>query len=289
MMVPRHRRRVLLLGASGKVGRMLTRYWAGSPPSNLQIIGQVRGPAGNGEVSWSVHDDPATLPMVNAVVSLWGVSPRSGRSYSENEGLGVKTLEIARLIGAERVLLASTSAVYGNSVGVRHMESTGANNPAGAYGQSKLVMENASADWARQCGNQPQVLSMRIGNVIGADSLFAAMEAASTVTLDQFASGGGPRRSYVTPGDLARTIEALLDCPTETLPDVLNIAGTRPIAMHDLVIAAGGRVAWQDAPKAAIESVEMDTSRLEALTGILPESSDAVRAIAGWQMLKGDA
>jgi len=282
----RHRQQVLVLGASGKIGRLLTRFWSLEPPANWIPIGQVKCNAQGNEICWEPDADYSLLPKVDAVISFWGSGPRSQRPYAENIKQGVSTLEIARYVGANRVLLASSAAVYNQSTCVRHNETSNEINPEGAYGRSKVEMENAAREWLRKNPTAPHLVSMRIGNVVGADSLFAALEHSQSITLDRFASGLGPRRSYVTPGDLARVIEAILDCPAEELPRVVNVAGHRPLAMYDLVSAVGGDVTWRDAPENAVEIAELDTERLERLTGVLHESTDAAKAVAGWQKLR---
>jgi len=262
------------------------RYWSLETPKNWAVIGQVKSNAKLNEIRWMPGEEFSLLPKADAVISLWGSGPRSNRPYEENFEQGITALDIARHVGANRVLLASSAAVYTQIPGVRHKEVSNEINPVGAYGRSKIEMERVAEEWLREQSTAPRLISMRIGNVVGADSLFAALENSQSVTLDRFTTGVGPRRSYVTPGDLARVMEALLDCPPETLPKVVNVAGHQPLAMYDLVKAVGGHVEWRDAPDSAMESAELDTERLENLTGILHESSDAAKAVAGWKKLR---
>lgn len=278
-----HSNRVLILGASGKVGRMLTGFWAQSPPKDWVVFPQVRNAPKNPEIRWSLGDEPSLLKPAKAVIALWGASPGSGHSFDENERLGLAALEIACDIGADRVFLASSAAVYGGaeiSDMTEHAENL---QPSGEYGQSKLAMENAAALWAARHQDGPAVCCLRISNVVGGDSLFASLAGGASVVLDQFPSGGGPRRSYVTPSDLARTLDTLINVPIQDIPRTLNIAGARPVLMEDMAKAAGVGVTWRSAPDTALECVAMGTSRLASLVGTLEESADAVQAIAAWK------
>ncbi len=289
MKLSRHINRVLILGASGKVGRMLTRFWVQSPPNDWVVFPQVRHGASSAEINWSLGDGPSLLKPATAVVVLWGASPGSGLSFGENERLGLAALEIARDIGADRVFLASSAAVYGGAEIADMTEGTKNLLPSGEYGQSKLAMENAAALWAKRHPDGPAVCCLRISNVVGGDSLFASLAGGSSIVLDRFPSGGGPRRSYITPSDLARTIDRLVKLPVHDVPRILNIAGARPVSMEDMAEAAGADVTWRPAPDSALECVAMDTSCLACLTGALEESADAVQAIAAWKKVMKDA
>jgi len=99
------------------------------------------------------------------------------------------------------------------------------------------------------------------------------------ITLDRFADGTGPRRSYIAPGDLARVLAGLARLAPDTLPDTLNIAAPAPVAMEDLARAAGCPVTWRAAPPEAQAEVSLDVNRLAQL---LP---GAVRHVTPGQMV----
>lgn len=283
----RHTERILILGASGKVGQMLGQYWVQNPPKNMSVQSQVRQNAGTDQIAWQLGDDPLILKPAKTVVALWGAIPGSGRSFDDNISLGLKALDTALEIGADRVFLASSSAVYGGAVAQAMTETSNNLYPTGAYGKSKLAMEFAAKDWVKNHQNALACCCFRISNVVGADSLFASLAQHPSITLDQFPSGGGPRRSYVTASDLARVIEGLSNLPATDLPELLNVAGALPVAMEDMAKATGADVTWRKAPATAFESVAMDTSRLASLLGSLDESANAERAIAAWRSIMG--
>lgn len=251
------------------------------------VLPQVRGTPDQGEISWRLGDDPTLLKPVKAIVALWGASPGSGYPIDDNIKLGLAALNLGLQIGVDRVLLASSAAVYGGALGGNMGETAEGLVPSGAYGQSKLAMEKAAADWAKDHADGPAYCCLRMSNVVGADSLFASLARSSSIVLDQFPSGGGPRRSYVTASDLARVIDGLITLPVSRLPTVLNVAGKRPVSMQAMAQAAGAQVSWRKAPDTALENVAMDTSRLASLLGSLDESANAVSAITAWRKLIG--
>ena len=283
----RHMRKVLILGAGGKVGRLLARAWRHCPPAGIEPVFQSRVAEGAGGLRWQEGDALADLPRVAAVVALWGVTPGAPRVCSENTRLALLAGEIARTLGAERLFLASSAAVYGPVQDGRLTEDIPLPVPPGSYGKSKLDMEHAMKNWAARPGPRPRISALRLANVVGADSLFAALKSGGPVTLDRFADGGGPARSYLTAGDLGRILQALVTCPPATLPPVLNVAGRRALAMADLVRTAGAEVVWRPAPATATQRVELDTTLLRRFLGAdLDQSSAPGPAIAALQALE---
>jgi hypothetical protein len=148
-------------------------------------------------------------------------------------------------------------------------------------------------DWRAAAGpDAPGVTLLRIGNLAGADML-AGSAAGGAVTLDRFASGSGPVRSYVGPATLARVLAALAaragaGLPAvlpPVLPPVLNVAEPGGIAMADLLRAAGIGFGWRPAPAGAIERVVLDVARLAALVPLPP--ADPARLVAEWRQATG--
>ncbi|MDQ2090955.1 NAD-dependent epimerase/dehydratase family protein [Marimonas arenosa] len=276
-------RHILVLGASGKLGRMLRNLWRDAPPPGLSIHWQYRkNPQGDGLVWQPGAPAPSDLPEIDAVVALWGVTPGPGRDLAENSRLAVAAMALAKALGAGRVLHCSSAAVY--EPGPEPRAEPEAGGAVNAYGAAKLAMEAAIAEATASGG--PPSCAMRIANVVGADSLFAAIDrGAGRITLDRFDGGAGPRRSYLSVPTLARALQALVTCPIDALPDVVNLADPEPYEMEELARAAGCAVDWRPAPPSAAAMVELDTGRLQRLTGVLPRTS-ATDIIADWRRLR---
>ena len=132
----------IVLGASGKLGRMLRRFWRRSPPAGLTAHWQYREiPHGEG-VLWRPGDPPPSgMPKIDAILALWGVTPGPGRDLAENSRLAIAAMELGAALGAERVLHCSSAAVY--EPGPDPLDETRAGGAINAYGAAKLAMEAA--------------------------------------------------------------------------------------------------------------------------------------------------
>lgn len=251
-----HTHPVLVLGGNGRLGRILRRRWAGRPG----ILWQARG--AGADIRWPPGDRwPGNL-RPRAIVALWGVVPGRG-DPAANRDLALAAMELGTRTGATRVLHCSSAAVYTPHATPR--DETQA-DPHTAYGHAKLAMEQAIAAWQTANPQGPSACIMRIGNVAGADSLFAALRKAGPVGMDRFSDGHGPRRSYLDHATLARVIDALLICPDDALPAIVNVANTGVIDMAEIVRAARRPLTWAPAARPHDGVMALNLSRLNRLT-----------------------
>jgi len=205
-----------------------------------------------------------------------------------NIALAEATLAAAYAAGISRVLLTSSSAVYGVPSSDVSLCETDAPHPINAYGRAKLAMEAACAPWR---GRGMEICCLRIGNVAGADVLLLNGLAAgpqNPLRIDCFADGSGPVRSYIGPETLARVTAALAAHPGK-LPDLLNIGAPEAVAMAGLASAAGMEWRWQEAPQAAIQRITLDITRLASLYSFAPSDSDPVEMIRQWAAIRGSS
>lgn len=289
--IPDPQLRWLLAGATGRIGRMLMRHWTAHPPAAARIVPQSRhaglipDPIPDPALVWDLRGPlPSGAGPFPVMISLAGVTPGPGADLALNLPLAEAVLEAALRTGTRRVLLASSSAVYGRPQGgaLREADPTRPLNP---YGEAKVAMEAACAPF-RERGLE--VCCLRIGNVAGADVLLMNGARATVETplrIDQFADGDGPRRSYVGPATLARVLESLARHP-QPLPPVLNIAAPRPIAMADLATEAGMGWGWTPAPAAAVQDITLDCSRLAQLHGFVPADNSPAEMVRQWTLLR---
>ncbi|WP_273523523.1 NAD-dependent epimerase/dehydratase family protein [Rhodosalinus sediminis] len=274
--------RLLVVGGSGRVGRLLARAWAAAPPSLAPLWQSRRG--GAGALRWAPLDAGAggltrqldAAPA--AMLVLAGVTPGPGAALEDNAALAAACLDAARAAGIPRVLYASSSAVYG-APGARPFREDDAPAPVSAYGAAKLAAEHACAA-ARGAGLE--VCALRIGNVFGADALTtnaARLGPGEALAIDRFADGAGPERSYIGPATLARVLGALAADPAP-LPETLNLAAPGRVAMADLATAAGLPWRWTPAPEGAVRRLLLDCSALAARVPVVAAEGTA-RGIAG--------
>lgn len=273
------RSEILLIGASGRVGRLVRAAWRMAPLQEFDVTAQYRRPvpwAAHGDVIWDPVADPV-LPLKRndrtTMVVLAGATPGSNVPLHRNTDIAIGCLEAARKLGIERILIASSSAAYGAGSGESFKESD-APLRVSDYGNSKLEMEAA----VRDAGADLDVCCLRIGNVLGADALLLAAANASRdepLLLDRFASGGGPVRSYIDPQTLAAVL-ASLSRHIDRLPKVLNVAAPQPIAMQALTELTHTPWRWREAPDGAIETIILDCTALGSMYPFGADDSDPV-------------
>ncbi|WP_424968583.1 NAD-dependent epimerase/dehydratase family protein [Dinoroseobacter sp. S375] len=274
--------RVLVLGATGRLGGMLRRYWV-SP--EIEPLWQARQGHDPGAGDWVVFD-PRTDPLalaeacaaVDVVLDLAGPVPGPGRAVSSFAAIPPLARAVAhgvRAAGGRSLLWASSAAVYGARARCGEDDPLA---PLSDYGRAKQAGEAALA-------GVPGACALRIGNVAGADALLSGAHPGVAVTLDRFADGTTPLRSYLGPKTLAETLFQLVIRAAEApLPPVLNLSGPGPgVAMGDLLEAAGIRWQPRPAPEAALPEVVLDTARLTALVPLSPEAGTARRIVAEWR------
>jgi len=267
---------LLVLGSTGKLGRLLRACLATSPEllADWQVVwGGRKADTG---VDWVYSEGPP--PKADAVLALWGVVPGKG-DLADNITLAHRAVEIAQVSGAARVLHCSSSAVYGPA---REATEGGALAPVNAYGVAKIEMEQSLFSDDSGQSPEPKSAVLRLANVVGADSLFRAIQSGLPVTLDAFDIGQSPIRSYATATVIWYAVAGLLTA--NALPGIVNVAASNPVAMHELLEAAECPFVWRPAPETAVAEVSMSMARLRRLTGqtlVVPPQE----MIAEWRRL----
>ncbi|TLP54976.1 NAD(P)-dependent oxidoreductase [Parasedimentitalea maritima] len=274
---------VLVLGASGRIGRVLRHCWPGSADLHWQTR-RAQGEDGTGQ-GWRIFDplgDSAALVAaaqgVDAILCLAGAVPGRNNAMEDNMRLGEAAVRAGATTGAQ-VFLASSAAVYGGRPGLLPEEvPLLATTP---YGVSKAEMEQQAARLGVDLN--VRVCALRIGNIAGLDAILGGWRPG--FQLDVFGDNRTPRRSYIGAGILARVLADLM--PLQDLPSALNIAQPGAIEMGDLLQAAGLDYDHRPAPEGALPEVALDVSRLNALLPAdhqLP-ATDPAQMVAEWRAL----
>ncbi|MEN8834310.1 NAD-dependent epimerase/dehydratase family protein [Pacificibacter sp.] len=274
---------VILVGASGRVGCMV------APAMHVVLQGRAQGdPTDAQHLNWdplsgarALRDWIQRYGSVKTMLVLAGVTPGEGRDLSLNTAIADACLQAAKEAGIARVLLASTSAVYGLGDGQPFAE-TAPCNPVNDYGRAKLVMEQACDAWR---SNTLEICCLRIGNVAGADALLlniARSQAGAPVTIDTFEDARGPLRSYIGPASLASVLETLAHHPA-ALPPCLNIAAPEAIAMEALADAAEHPWTPRAGANEAFQKILLDCRLLCTLHSFTPSDSRPAVMITQWK------
>lgn len=238
---------IICIGASGRVGRMVAATWQLNPSLADRIVLQTRRHDATTDgklLRWDplIGAEPlcewvAEYGTPRAMIVLAGVTPGEGKDLALNAEIATACISAATAARIPRVLVASSSAVYGTGDGTGFSEASLC-KPVNTYGEAKVNMERACQAFA---ATGIDICCLRIGNVAGADALLlnvAKTAPDQSIEIDIFADGRGPLRSYIG----ARTLAFVLDrlcLHTSPLPPVLNVAAPLPIYMEALVEAAG--------------------------------------------------
>lgn len=294
---------ILVLGAAGRIGGLLRRAWPTLLPAGSDLRWQARRRPDDYAAGEAWHilaplEDPVTLARaaegVDTILCLAGVTPGHGGDLDDNVRLAEAAIKAAQASNQAssqnpasdrktRVLLASSAAVYGNQPGTLPEEAP--LHPANPYGAAKAAMEAQALRLGAEAGVAVTVL--RIGNIAGLDAILGGWRPG--FQLDRFADGTTPRRSYIGVRMLAQVLAALVQ--HRGLPEVLNLAQPGPVAMGDLLRAAGLDFSLRPAPDSAIPEVALEVTRL---AGLLPPDvplppADPAQLVAEWAALRDES
>lgn len=293
--------KVLVLGATGRIGGILRRCWPEMVPNlapdlapGLHVVWQTRGTPPAGWLGLDPLADPqalaAAVGAADVVLCLAGVTPAAaakGADMADNSALAQAVIRAAgqgRASAYPRVFLASSAAVYGRDPGpLEDSRPPQTLTPVAPYGEAKVRMEMDAQKLGEKLG--VPVCALRIGNVAGADAILGGWRPG--FRLDRFADGRTPRRSYIGPRTLARVLADLIRAgnTTRDLPPAINIACPGSIEMGDLLDAAV--LAWsaQNAPNFAIPEVQLSTSAIETFTRFSEVECQAQGMVEQWRAL----
>jgi nucleoside-diphosphate-sugar epimerase len=279
---------LLVTGASGKLGTVLRQCWAEGGPQGLVPLWQGRGAVAQGWVGWDILTQRYAGPDLSGGVVLHLAGGTAGAAVDDHAPHALQVLETAAQAGVRHVFLASTAAVYGRA-GAAAVPETIPCAPVGAYGRAKAMMEERALDWVQRHPGGPGLTLLRIGNVLGSDSLIGGAKGRRVTELDPVPGAPmGPARSYIGPVSLADVLARLCALAVEgaVLPQVLNVAARPAVAMGDLLTAAGFDWEFGPANSQVIARVELCVDRLLQLVPMPGDAGSPARMLAEWRSLE---
>ena len=259
---------VVVLGATGRLGRILRTYWG--PEATVWQSRQQRRGYRTCDLLGNPQALQEALALARSVVLLAGPGGRGGGIH-----LSLTRAVEAAMPASARLILPSSAAIYGAQRG--SLTETTPPRPQTPYAFDKAAVEA----WARGLP-EGRTTVLRIGNVAGADAILGGWKPG--FQLDRFMCGSGPRRSYIGPRSFAHVLAALLSHPGP-LPPVLNVPAPGAIEMADLLRAANLPFSWRPAPRQSIKEVALETRLLETFVQFTPEMRTAAGMVAEWRAL----
>ena len=294
--------RILVTGAAGFVGYAVAARLAAD---GHDVTGMARSPhtALPAGVARHIGDirDPAALPdgPFDGVCHLAGlVQVRESRAdplryWQTNTGGMLALLEWLPKAGADRLVIASTCAVYGEPY-QQPIAETAPETPSSPYGSSKLAADHAAADYAGT--GELGAISLRAFNITGATpgrpdhdltrlipKLLAVQHGrAPEITIN---GDGSAVRDFLHVADMADAFaRALTACQPGTWR-AYNVGSGHPYSIRDVIHAVeaitGRQVPRRHAPPAPEPAcLAADPTRIRNELGWRPTSSTLDKIIA---------
>lgn len=274
--------RAVVTGAAGFVGRHLVAALAADGRS---VIGIDRRPGS--DVTAELLDEDLLARFAGAEVVFHLAGRASARAswgaafddyLDDNVRVTQRVLEAALVAGVPRVVVASSSSVYGDPA-VRPTPEDAVCRPRSPYGASKLMAEGLAAAYGAQ---GLDVAVLRLFTVYGPgqrpDMLLARAIAAATGGGELLVFGDGRQtRDFTYVADAVAAIVRAGERGTGGLP--VNVAGGAPVAIGDALalVANACGAPLRRVPAAAHQAdarhTAADVERARALLGHEPRWS----------------
>ena len=258
----------VVFGATGRLGRVVRRHWPAAWPVKWVSRSGAEQSEALDLTTVSAARLGDLLDGAEAVISLAGdVGSKRRSSDAPFEDHVVIAERLATAAKGVPLFLPSSAAVYGPELAAGGLlsETLPLSARTSAYGAKKRDMESTAIDRAVP----GSICCLRIGNVAGCDAALGGWRPG--FTLDVFADGRSPLRSYIGPMLFAEVLAALVlqsasSSGAGALPPVLNIAQPGAVEMAGLLKAAKRPFSTRPAPPDAIARVELD---VRILTGLV--------------------
>lgn len=235
--------RVLVTGSQGYIGTVLVDHLVDAGydvvGKDLGLYVNCRYPSGRVEpLRWDVRSvEPADFEGIDAVVHLAALSNdplgdlEPSLTYSINHDGTVRVAEAAKQAGVSRFVFASSCSLYGASDTNAFLDETAAMAPVTPYAETKVTAEASLSEMAdgrfsptylRNATVYGPSASLRLDIVV--NDLCATAAATGAILLR---SDGSAWRPQVHVTDVARSVQAVLEAPRDSVHDqAFNVGRT---------------------------------------------------------------
>ncbi|MFD8564651.1 NAD-dependent epimerase/dehydratase family protein [Streptosporangium canum] len=231
------------------------------------------------------------LAGVPGVRPSWG--ERFGDYLASNVMATQRLLEACVSTGVPRMVLASSSSVYGNSVG-RPSREEDLPFPLSPYGVTKLAAERLSLSYAVRQDTPLSVVALRYFTVYGPRqrpdmAIGRVLRSVLTGHPLRLYGDGVQRRDFTYVGDAVAATMAASLAPAQA--EVVNIGGGRSVSMLD-VLACAAQVTGREVPVLRdarqlgdVDATEADLTRARDLLGYEPSTPLAEGMSQQWKWI----
>lgn len=270
------------LTAAGHEVRVIDDLSAGNPDRLDSRVLFTRGDVADIPKLWTLLQDVSCVYHLAARVSV-PESIQYPRDYNHvNVGGTVSVMEAIRDAGVERVVLASSGAVYGAQAD-QPLHEAMTPNPDSPYAVSKLSAETYVRTIGRLWGIE--TVALRIFNVYGPGQQLPAshapviprfIKAAQTGASLVVFGDGSQTRDFIYIDDVVRALVAAADAP-DVDQKVINVGSGTQTSITDLVEAIGQMVGRDLEPifnsrqGGGITCMQADISRAGQILGFSPQ------------------
>jgi UDP-glucuronate 4-epimerase len=231
------------------------------------------------------------LAGVPGVRSSWG--ERFADYLTSNVMATQRLLEACGDVGVPRAVVASSSSVYGDSVG-RASREDDLPAPLSPYGVTKLAAERLCLAYAVKAGHRTSVVALRYFSVYGPRqrpdmAIGRILQATLTGRPLRLYGDGTQCRDFTYVGDaVAATIAAAM-APVRA--EVVNVGGGHSVSMLD-VLACATQITGRDVPVTRdadrpgdVDITEADLTKAREVLGYVPSVSLAEGIERQWRFL----
>jgi UDP-glucose 4-epimerase len=262
-----HKENALILGAGGALGSMLRCYL--NNDANIFSF-QSRKPIDKVDLIWdpqsSSFDELSRFIIsrdIKKVVLLYGGPSSSNKQDKRDLEIIETCFKVFIKTSVDRVLVSSSSAVYSlNPNSLCHEDDLIENHDG--YRGKKYQLELIAQKYNKYFND---LCILRIGNVLGADSLTKLYinNPSHFFTLNKY-TNGFLNRSYITPVGLSFIIENLLNY-SKKLPTIINIAAIKKLSMEEILLELNVKYAEKSCASEGVD-VLLDIGILESVISI---------------------